>query len=34
VALNRKAQLATCNGKDFARFEALGLGLIASRPVA
>ena len=34
MALNRKAQLATCNGKDFARFETLGLALIATRPGA
>jgi predicted nucleic acid-binding protein len=34
AALNRSAQLATSNGRDFARFEAAGLSLVATRPQA
>jgi predicted nucleic acid-binding protein len=34
VALNRRAQLATSNGRDFARFEAQGLAIVAIRPGA
>ncbi len=34
AALNRKAHLATCNARDFARFEAAGLHVVATRPEA
>jgi predicted nucleic acid-binding protein len=34
VALNRRAQLATSNGRDFARFEAQCLAIVAIRPGA